>query len=318
MPVERPEDGVLLMAFGGPESLEEVPEFVTRLTGRELPPRVMAAVVERYRLVGGRSPLPETTRAQARALAAELARRGRDAPVRAGFQFSRPDLREALAGLAGLGVRRVAAVSLAPYRSQHSTAVYEETVRRAQPEVAPEVEIRFAPDWYLHPRYLDSLEQELRTGLTQAAALADAAPDAGEAASALPVVFTAHSLPVEYVQKGDPYPDQVLATARALAERLGLRRWRLAYQSKGAAGGEWLEPDVEDVLEELAAEGARVVVVDPIGFTADHLETLYDNDVVHRRKAESLGMRFVRCSCPNTAPAFIAALADLAEAALGG
>ncbi|BDG62308.1 ferrochelatase [Caldinitratiruptor microaerophilus] len=309
MPQQVAQEAVLLMAFGGPESLDEVPGFVTRLTGRKLPPPALAAVVDRYRLVGGRSPLPETTRAQARALEAELARRNRPVPVRAGFQFSDPDLAAVVRDLIAGGAHRIAAITMAPYRSQHSTAAYETTVRKAVEEQGAGAEIVFAPDWYLHPRYLDALEELLRESLAQVAA---------EERDRVPVIFSAHSLPVEYVEKGDPYPQQFEATALALAERLGLDHWRLAYQSKSGPGGEWLGPEVEEVLEEFARAGARTVVVDPIGFTVDHLETLYDNDVVHRRKAEELGLRFIRTACPNTRPTFIAALADLAEAALGG
>lgn len=300
---------VLLLAFGGPESLEEIPAFLENLTGRRPAPALVESVAERYRLVGGRSPLPAATRAQARALEEELRAEGNPMPVYVGMRYARPAVAEALAAMAAAGLRRVAAISLAPYRARVSTGAYEDEVRAALGQMDPAVcpEVRFARDWHLHPGFIAALAERLEEGMA-------AFPP--ERRSRVPVVFTAHSLPAEHVRQGDPYVDQIRATIAALIGRVGPLNWRLAYQSRGAGGGEWLGPQVEEVLEELAAAGEKEVLLDPIGFVADHMETLYDNDVLHRRRAEELGLRFARCACLNTAPAFIAALADIARRTL--
>jgi ferrochelatase len=126
-----------------------------------------------------------------------------------------------------------------------------------------------------------------------------------------PVVFAAHSLPMRMIEQGDPYADQLADTARAVATRLGLGDWHLAYQSVSAAAREpWLGPSVEEVMEQLATDGSKAVLVDPIGFISDHVETLYDNDVEHREAALSLGLEFHRCRCLNDHPGLITALAD--------
>jgi ferrochelatase len=128
----------------------------------------------------------------------------------------------------------------------------------------------------------------------------------------IPVVFAAHSLPMRMIEQGDPYADQLADTAGAVATRLGLDDWHLAYQSVSAAAREpWLRPSVDDVMEQLAADGSTAVLVDPIGFISDHVETLYDNDVEHRAAASSLGLEFHRCRCLNEHPGLIATLADL-------
>ncbi len=298
--------GVLLLAFGGPDSLEDVAPFLRRLFGRDPAPHLVAEVTERYRLVGGRSPLPETTRAQARALADRLAAEGDPAPAWVGLRYGRPAIDEALRAMAADGITGVAAVSMAPYRAGVSTDNYENEVREALGRLglAGRLRVAFAPDWYAHPGFIAALAERLAEGLAAFPA---------ERRQTVPVIFSAHSLPVGHIAAGDPYVEQLEATARALAARFGRLRWRLAFQSKGAARVEWLGPQVEEALDELAAAGEREVLLHPIGFVADHMETLYDNDILHRAHAERLGLRFVRCACPNTSPAFIAALADIAR-----
>lgn len=301
-----PGDGrkaILLLAFGGPDSLEAVPSFMESLIGRKPPAPLLEAVVERYRLVGGRSPLPEMTRAQARALADYLAARGEALPVYVGMRYAEPSVEKALVQMASDGVTDAVALSLAPYRSQVSTGAYEQEVAQALPRVVNAPRIRFARDWYGHPGFIDALAEKLEEGLSRFPA---------ERRREVPVIFSAHSLPVEYVAQGDPYVDHLRATVEAILAKVGPLNRHFGYQSKGAGHGEWLGPQVEEVLDGLAAAGHREVLVDPIGFVSDHMETLYDNDVLHREHAEKLDMRFQRCACLNTSPRFIAALADIA------
>lgn len=302
-------DAVLLMAFGGPETLEEIPDFLRKLMRRTPPPHVEQDVIERYRLLGGGSPLPETTRRQAQALEAVLARRGRPLRVYVGMQYARPFIGDTFDTIVADGVTRLVALSLAPYRSRVSTQAYEEQVRQEAAQRGSTLEIRFPGDWYDHPTYLDALAERMEE------ALQGLSP---EERAETPVIFSAHSIPTRFVEQGDPYVEQLRAAAAGIHDRVGPFPWELAFQSVGQASREpWVGPEVEEVMDRFHAEGYRRVVVNPIGFVADHLETLYDNDVLHKEHAAKLGLEFIRVPCPNLQPKFIEALADLVEASLG-
>ena len=290
---------VLLAGFGGPESLDEVPSFVESVLGRVPPDHVTPAAMSRYHTIGGGSPLPATTRRQAVLLEKELASRGHDATVHLGMLHARPTIPEAADLIVGDGVDDLVVISLAPYRCEVSTDAYEEAVRSALDGRGPR--LHFGPDWNAAPRYLDALAEMLGEALDQAPA-------------GTPVVFAAHSLPQRMIDQGDPYADQLAETAREVAQRLQVETWHLAYQSVSAAAREpWLGPSVEEVMDELASAGERSVMVDPIGFISDHVETLYDNDVEHRAHADAVGLAFYRCRCLNEHPGLIAALADLVD-----
>lgn len=294
---ESPHLGVLLVGFGGPESLDEVPAFVESVLGRKPPDHVISSAVDRYRTIGGRSPLPTTTRRQAALVAEELSRRGRKADVHVGMLHARPTIDEAAARIVADGVKDLTVISLAPYRCEVSTDAYEAAVEKALDGRGPR--LRFAPDWNLEPGYMKALADML------AKALENAPLDT-------PVIFTAHSLPERMIKQGDPYVDQLTATAGMVAERLGLSEWHLAYQSVSAAAREpWLGPSVQQVMERLAGDGATSVLVDPIGFISDHVETLYDNDIEHHARAKALGLAFNRCRCLNDHPGLIDTIADL-------
>ncbi len=196
---------VLLLAFGGPESLDEIPQFLANLTGRPPSPALVESVAEKYRLVGGRSPLPEATRAQARALEERLRAEGDPLPVYVGMRYARPSIAEALQMMAGAGIARAAAVSLAPYRARVSTGAYEDEVRAALERMEParRPQVTFARDWHLHPGFIAALAERLEEGLARF-------PE--ERRAAVPVIFSAHSLPVAHVRAGDPYVEQIQAT----------------------------------------------------------------------------------------------------------
>ncbi|HJU52330.1 MAG TPA: ferrochelatase [Acidimicrobiia bacterium] len=291
---------ILLVGFGGPETLDQVTAFVASVLGRIPPEHVTAGAMERYRAIGGGSPLPGTTRRQADLLTEELARRGLDAEVRVGMLHARPTIEEAMAEMASAGVAVLKVISLAPYRCEVSSDAYEAAVEESLNGSRPQ--LHFAPDWHARKSYVDALAEMLATTLAQAP-------------HDTPVIFAAHSLPQRMIEQGDPYADQLKETATRVAGTLGLHRWYLAYQSVSAAAREpWLGPSVDEVMEQLAEEGAGSVVVDPIGFIADHVETLYDNDIEHKARAEALGLRFIRCRCLNLHPGLIGTLADLALA----
>jgi ferrochelatase len=288
---------VLLVGFGGPETLEEVPAFVKSVLGRTPAEHVVGSAVGRYRAIGGGSPLPTTTRRQAVLVEEELKMRGLGADVYVGMLHARPTIDEAAAEVVADGVEDLTLISLAPYRCEVSTDAYEAAVVEALN--GKSIRLRFVPDWNLTPGYLDALADMLEKALERAPADTD-------------VIFAAHSLPERMIEQGDPYADQLAATAGKVAERLGLGEWHLGYQSVSAAARDpWLGPSVEEVMERLAGGGATSVLVDPIGFISDHVETLYDNDIEHRARAESLGLAFHRCRCLNEHPGLIGTFADL-------
>jgi ferrochelatase len=297
---------VFMVGFGGPETLAQVPAFVESVLARTPPEHVVASAIERYRQIGGGSPLPSTTRGQASLVREGLRGRGVDADVYVGMLHARPTIDEAAGEIVAAGVEDLTVISLAPYRCEVSTDAYEAAVEKALNAkgvnaVVPR--LHFVPDWNLAPGYTSALADMLTR------ALAGAPPHT-------PVIFTAHSLPERMIEQGDPYADQLLATADSVATALGLREWHLAYQSVSAAAREpWLGPSVEAVMERLAAEGASSVLVDPIGFISDHVETLYDNDIEHRAQAKDLGLAFHRCRCLNHHPGLIETFVDLVLAA---
>lgn len=290
---------VFLAGFGGPESIDQVPDFVESVLGRIPPDHVIPEVVKRYETIGGGSPLPGTTRRQAALVEKELAERGHRAKVHVGMLHARPTIAATADEIASDGIDDVIVVSLAPYRCEVSTDAYEEAVADALGGRVASV--RFARDWNLTPRYVSALAEMLAERLEKAP-------------SGSPVIFAAHSLPQRMIDQGDPYSTQLHETASAVAAGLGLKEWELAYQSVSAAAREpWLGPSVEEAMESLVEAGVSSVVVDPIGFIADHVETLYDNDVEHRAHAQAIGLDFYRCHCLNEHAGLIAALADVVE-----
>jgi ferrochelatase len=216
-----------------------------------------------------------------------------------------PRIGDAVRELASAGVTRLVAICLAPHYSAASIGAYRRALDEAAECDAAGLEVRFVERWGTHPRFIAALADRLDATLATVPA-----PHRRDAA----VVFTAHSLPARLAEEGDPYPQEVEETARAVARRLGLPRWRVAFQSAGARAVEWLRPRLGETLRELAEDGIRAVVVQPVGFVSEHVETLYDLDVVARRRAQSLGLAFHRVPAASDHPELIAALADLAGA----
>jgi ferrochelatase len=284
---------VLLLAHGTPESLDQMPQYLARVRGGRPPSEELVAEMRgNYAAIGGRSPLTDITRAQAAALAAVLGR-----PVYVGMRNWEPYIADALAEAARSGVREIVAVPMAPQYSTLSVAKYGEAVKTATP---PGLEVRFVRSWHDHPGLLEAFAEKLR-----------------EARAAAPwdrVLFTAHSLPLRVVEQGDPYPDEVAATAKGVAERAGVGEYLRAYQSAGRTPEPWLGPSLEEALATAAGEGARRVLVAPIGFVCDHTEILFDVDVQAAQAARRLGLLLGRTESLNVSPAFIRALADLVGA----
>ncbi len=302
-------DAVLLIAFGGPTSPEEIRPFLARvLRGHPVPSERIEEAVRHYMAVGGRSPLNEITFRQASALEKALKQRGLSLPVYVGMRNARPFLRETLDQMTADGVRRALGFILSPHQTEASWQRYQRDVAEAQEELGGATPaIDFCPGWHAHPLFVQAISQQIRPALEKVAA---------QKRQATPLVFTAHSVPTAMAERS-PYVQQIYESSNLVAERLNHSRWSVAYQSRSGRPNEpWLEPDIGKVIRSLAAEGAAQVVVAPIGFVCDHVEVLYDLDIEAKGIAEGLGMRFLRAGCPNDHPTFIALMADVIEAKL--
>ena len=297
--------GVLLLAHGGPDSLDDVEPFLTNIRGgRPFSPELLEEVRERYRLIGGRSPLLDLSRRQASALERELNRNGERYRVYVGMRNWRPFIRETMGDIQRDGMTRLLALCLAPQNSKKSVGLYFQHVRDAQAKLGWEIPAGFVESWHREPLLIEAFAEKLRQ------ALAEFPQGAGDWPA---VVFTAHSLPEKVLAEGDPYDREVHETAAAVAERCGITDWRFAYQSQGATSDAWLGPSVESVLEELAQAGHRRVLLSPIGFLADHVEILYDIDILFRQFAEQRGITLRRTASLNDSPMLIRALAAIVE-----
>lgn len=292
--------GVLVMAYGGPNSIDEVEPYLLDVRGhRPTPSHVVDEVKSRYAAIGGRSPILEKTTAQARALEAALGGNGHFRAI-VGMRHWQPRIAQALAALAGAGIERVVGVVMAPHYSAFSIELYFKQVDAARGAVT------VAPlrEWHLLPGFLTALEDRIAEALGRF-------PEAQR--STVPLLFTAHSLPQRILESHDPYPAQLAETVRAIVARLEDERGRVhrfAYQSAGRTGEPWLGPDVAATVEALAAEGHRTLLVVPIGFTCEHVEVLYDVDIELRDHARGLGLHLERIDMVNDHPAMIAGLAE--------
>ncbi len=299
-------DALLIVSFGGPESMDDVMPFLENVTrGRNVPRERLEEVAHHYELFGGRSPLNDQNRALIGALRAELDAHGISQPIYFGNRNWHPLLADTLAEMAAAGVERVLALFTSPYSSYSSCRQYRENLYEAQQAVgsrAPEV-LRVRA-FYNHPGFVAANAFLLAAGL-------EAVPD--ERRRSARVVFTAHSIPLA-MARHCRYEAQLAETARLVAEAAGSDGFHLAYQSRsGPPHVPWLEPDILDVLRKLADEGARDVVVSPVGFLSDHVEVLYDLDVEAKSLAEELGVNLVRVHTVGTSPAFVATLRELIE-----
>jgi ferrochelatase len=303
-------DAILMIAFGGPENMDEVRPFLRRvLAGRPVPEARFEEVVHHYAAIGGRSPLPELTRDELRALQRELTRRGVSLPVSLGMRNSEPLLVDVLRTLGQQGRKRVLGMIMAVHEGPASHGRYRESLEAARKQLAqngePVPDVQYTAGFHLHPGFITAHVEHVRA--------AQAKLPAGTAAK---LIFTAHSVPVATAV---PYAEQIAQSAARVAEQLGVDGYRIAYQSRsGAPTDKWLEPDINDVIREEAAAGTRALLLCPIGFLCDHDEVLYDLDVEAAKSARELGVTLVRAAAPNSHPGMITALADRVVEALAG
>jgi ferrochelatase len=278
------------MAYGSPSTADDIrPYFEDIRGGRAVSDEAVAELAERYRRIGGRSPLDDVTEAQRAALERELG-----IPVFVGMKHWRPRIAEAVERALEGGATRIVGVVLAPHYSRMSVGEYRERLEAALD--GRNAELVLVESWHDDPAFVDVVADRVH------------GTDAW-------VVFTAHSLPERVLADGDPYRDQLLETSRLVAARAGLDRWSFAFQSASATGEPWLGPDMLDELERLHGDGVRKVLVAPVGFVSDHLEILWDLDVEARDRAQELGLELARIKSLNDDQAFIHALAGVVERA---
>jgi protoporphyrin/coproporphyrin ferrochelatase len=276
---------VVLMAYGSPSELSDIRPYLEDIRGgRPVTDEAVEELTERYRRIGGRSPLDVVTEAQRAALEREL-----ELPVFVGMKHSRPRVAEAADRAVAAGADVVVGLVLAPHYSTLSVEGYRERLEEA---LGDRAELRFVESWHAHEPYIAVLAERVR------------GTDAH-------VVFTAHSLPARILDEGDPYRDQLLETAQLVAERAGLDAWSFAFQSASPTGEPWLGPDILEELDSLKARGVERVLACPVGFVSDHLEILWDLDVEARERAAELGLEFDRVRSLNDDPAFVRGLAGL-------
>jgi ferrochelatase len=291
--------GLLVMAYGGPDNIDEVEPYLLDVRGyRPTAPEIIHEVRERYREIGGRSPILEQTRAQAAALESALNRNGQPFKAFVGMRHWHPYIKDTLAEIQAQGIEKAVGLVMAPHYSKMSIEAYFKKIGEAESliEVAP------IKDWHLLPGYLDTLVSRVREALNRFPA---------EVRSQVPVIFSAHSLPQRILEWGDPYPNQLRETVEAVMQRLGNHPHNFAFQSAAISNEPWLGPDVSESIKHYAAQGQKNIISCPIGFVCEHVEVLYDIDIVYQKLAKSLGVRLERIEMVHTAPQMIDELAGL-------
>jgi ferrochelatase len=325
-------DAILLLAHGTPDTLDEMAEYLSKVTGgRALPDEVVKELQHRYAEIGlrdeplpGGPPLTKWTMEQGRLLG-EALNAGQPEPaqrVYVGMRNWHPYIAETLETMRSDGVKRFKAICLAPQNSRTSTGLY----RKATAAAAAGMTMTFVAGWAEHPLLAEAFAEKLWPVWAEACAAT------GER---IPVLFTAHSVPCRTIMTGeasvagarpgtpeqttpDPYPVEAKRTAQMVADRMsavGMREsdWFFAFQSQGVSGGPWIGPTVEDTLRAIAASGAKGVLMQPVGFLCDHVEILYDIDVAFAATARELGLKLWRAESLNDSPLLIRALAEIAR-----
>lgn len=297
---------VLLMAYGAARGPEEIPAYLADIRGgRPASPELVAEVKHRYALLGGCSPLFEITDAQAEGLRRALKARGVEADVAVGMRHSEPTIARVVGERAAAGARRIVGLPLTPFQSSLSVGAYFKKLD----EAASGLEVLRSGRWHLNRSLVAAYAERIREAFARV-------PEGLRGRTEL--LLTAHSLPQRILAEGDPYPNQLQETSSAVAKAAGFEAFRFAYQSRGATAEPWLGPDAGESLRDIAVGGAKAVVLCPVGFVSDHMETLYDDDVLYKGQAEALGLRFERAGALNDHPLFAEALADTVQAALSG
>lgn len=307
---------VLLLQMGGPDSISAVEPFLLNLFSDrdiiKIGPAFLQPFIARficrkrapkvegyYEKIGGKSPIRELTEDQAKALEAVL---GDGYRCFVAMRYWKPTTIEALAAIKKEGISRIIALSLYPHYSRATTGSSINELKRVLAQAGIDFQVAYIDRFYNHPLYIQALAQNIEQGLAQ---FSDR--------SRVALVFSAHSLPQSFIDEGDPYLDHILETVRLVMERLGDVEYHLAFQSR-AGPVKWLEPSTEEMMKHLAAEGRKEMLMVPLSFVSDHIETLYEVDVQYAEEAKELGMeKFRRSPSLNSSPLFIQCLAELVK-----
>lgn len=311
---------VLLLQMGGPDSLPAIepflynlfsdrdiirigPAFLQPTIARFIARRRSKKVMEYYKKIGGRSPIRELTGQQGAELEAAL---GQDYRCFVAMRYSKPDTAEALAAIAREGITNVIALSLYPHYSRATVGSSINELERELKKLTNPPGITYIRQFYDHPLYIAALAEKVERGLA-------GFPER----NGVQLVFSAHGLPQSFIDSGDPYLEHIQATVRLTMEQFGGVSHHLAFQSR-AGPVKWLEPSTEAKIAELAAAGCKQMLMVPLSFVSDHIETLYEIDIQYREEANSLGIEdFRRTEALNSSPAFISCLAELVRGSAG-
>jgi len=299
---------VLLLAFGGPSSLVEVESFLSLvLKGAKPSSEQVKRVKDRYRLIGGSSPIKEITFNQARLLEEGLNSKGYLVKSYIGMRYSHPFIEESLREILEDGIKEVIAIPMTPFRSSFTTEAYKGEINRINEGLKERLNIHFKDGWHSHTLFLEAISETIFEGLLNFD---------NKERRGVHIIFTAHSLP-ESILDSDSYISDMKETVYRVLERIGSFHWHMAFQSRGIGEERWIGPDLGSVLFELARIKVKEILVVPIGFVTDNIEVLYDIDIFYRKKAEDLGINLRRTRLLNFCERFIEFLANLVIEELG-
>ncbi len=298
-------DAILMIGYGAPERIEDIRPFLQNVAkGRPIPPDRLEEVAHHYELFGGKSPLNEYTYKQASGLQNKLAENGYEIPVYVGMRNWHPLIPDTIREMSEKGVKNVVGMIMAAHQSDASWERYQRDVQEALTELGIEMEFKYSAPLFNHPLFIEDSADRVLDCLNEIPP---------EEYSQTMILFTAHSIPTPMAE-ASPYVEQLMTTARLIAQRLNYDNWRLVYQSRsGQPTDPWLEPDVCDVIEEIAKQGVKNVIAQPIGFICDHIEVLFDIGIEAQEASEKAGITLLHAKTVNHDPKFIEAMADVVE-----
>ena len=301
--------GIFLMAHGAPESTHDIPEYLKTIRGgKESSPETIEIIRDRYEQIGGKSPLREITAELADQLEKFLNQQGSQFKVYVGMRNWSPYISDEVKRMTEDGIEKVIALCLAPQFSTWSTKLYFDAFKKALKNCGGEkMDVHFIGSWANHPLLIDVFAEKYQEALKKLDS---------ENSESIYTIFTAHSIPSESIELGDPYDQEFNKTVQLLVDRVKPSHWYQAYQSQGMIPVPWLGPTVESVLDKISRLGSKTVLIVPVGFVCDHVEILFDIDIEFKKYAEDRRLKLYRTESLNVSPTYIEALASIAWEAM--